>query len=122
MYRLVVNMKIKIGNKCIGDDCPTFIIAEVGSNHNQDFALALKHIDAAVEAGVDAVKFQTFRADQHVSKYAAMPDYLEGYDSIHDLIKTLELDRDWQRPLMDYANKKGVIFFLHRVIMMQLIV
>ena len=40
-------MKIKIGNKYIGDNYPTFIIAEVGSNHNQDFSLAIRHIDAA---------------------------------------------------------------------------
>lgn len=104
-------MKFELANKVIGDGCPTFIIAEVGSNHNQSFELALKHIDAAAEAGVDAVKFQTFKATEHVSKYAEMPDYLEGYENIHDLIKSLELDRDWQLPLKKYAEEKGLIFF-----------
>jgi sialic acid synthase SpsE len=104
-------MKIKIGNKYIGDNYPTFIIAEVGSNHNQDFSLAIRHIDAAAEAGVDAVKFQTFKADKHISKYAEMPNYLEGYESIHGLIKSLELNRDWQKPLKEYAESKGLIFF-----------
>ena len=48
-------MKIKIGNKYIGDNYPTFIIAEVGSNHNQDFSVAMQYIDAAAEAGITAV-------------------------------------------------------------------
>jgi sialic acid synthase SpsE len=104
-------MKIKIANKLVGDNCPTFIIAEVGSNHNQDYDLALKHIDAAAEAGVDAVKFQTFKADNHVSTFAEIPEYLTGYDNIHQLIKTLELKRAWQKPLKEYAESKGLIFF-----------
>ncbi|MDO6507254.1 N-acetylneuraminate synthase family protein [Colwellia sp. 4_MG-2023] len=104
-------MKVKIGNQLVGDDNPTFIIAEVGSNHNQDYALALAHIDAAAKSGVDAVKFQTFRADKHVSKFAEMPEYLTDYDNIHDLIKTLELERDWQKPLKEYAESKGLQFF-----------
>jgi sialic acid synthase SpsE len=104
-------MKIKIGNQLVGNNCPTFIIAEVGSNHNQDYALAIAHIDAAAEARVDAVKFQTFQADKHVSKFAEMPKYLTGYDNIHELIKTLELERDWQKPLKEYAESKGLQFF-----------
>ncbi|MGQ3890887.1 N-acetylneuraminate synthase family protein [Legionella sp. CNM-4043-24] len=104
-------MEFTIADKTIGDGHPVFVIAEIGSNHNQDFDLALQHIDAAAEAGVDAVKFQTFKASNHVSRYAHMPDYLKGYDNIHELIRTLELNRDWQQALRDYATKKGVIFF-----------
>ncbi|WP_448546858.1 N-acetylneuraminate synthase family protein [Thalassotalea fusca] len=104
-------MKIRIANKTLGEGSPAYIIAEVGSNHNQDYALALKHIDAAAEAGVDAVKFQTFKADKHVSKFSEMPKYLKGYDSVHDLIKTLELERDWQKPLKEYAESQGLDFF-----------
>lgn len=104
-------MEFSIGTKKVGDGHPVFVIAEVGSNHNQDYALALAHIDAAAEAGVDAVKFQTFKAEKHVSKFAEMPKYLDGYENIHELIKTLELDRDWQKPLKAYAESKGLIFF-----------
>lgn len=104
-------MKIKIGNKNVGANEPTFIIAEIGSNHNQDYALALAHIDAAADAGVDAVKFQTFNADKHVSKFAVMPKYLTDYGNLHKLIKTLELERDWQKPLKVYAESKGLQFF-----------
>ena len=62
-------MNIKIKNKDIGDNFPCFIIAEIGSNHNNDLGLAIESIQAAADAGVDAVKFQTFRADDHYSKY-----------------------------------------------------
>ena len=104
-------MEFHIGSKLIGDGHPVFVIAEIGSNHNQDYELAIEHIDAAVDAGVDAVKFQTFQADKHISKYAEMPTYLKGYNDLHELIKSLELNRDWQKPLKEYAEKKGVAFF-----------
>jgi len=104
-------MDIKIEDKLIGDNHPVFVIAEIGSNHNQDYSLAIEHIDAAVEAGVDAVKFQTFNAEMHISKYAEMPKYLKGYSSIHELIKNLELDRGWQKSLKKYCESKDVIFF-----------
>ena len=104
-------MKMKIDHKEVGDNCPTFIIAEIGSNHNQDYQLALEHIDAAAEAGVDAVKFQTFKAESHVSKYAEMPEYLSSLKNIHTLIGTLELNRNWHKPLKEYAESKDLIFF-----------
>lgn len=104
-------MKLKIGRKFVGNDCRAFLIAEIGSNHNQDFALALKHIDFAYKAGVDAVKFQTFKADKHISKYAEIPaKYLDGHKNVHALIKSVELNRDWQKPLKEYAESKGLIF------------
>jgi N-acetylneuraminate synthase len=53
-----LNREIKIGNRWIGDGHPTYIVAEVGINHNGDISIAKKMIDAAVHAGVDAVKFQ----------------------------------------------------------------
>ena len=55
-------MKIKIENKKIGDNEPCFVIAEIGSNHNQEKSLAFELIDAAAESNVDAVKFQTFKS------------------------------------------------------------
>ena len=60
--------EVKIGNKKIGGNNPTYIIAEIGSNHNKDKKIAKKMIDKAAEAGVDAVKFQTFQADKLYSK------------------------------------------------------
>ena len=67
---------VKIGNKTIGENFPTFIIAEAGSNHNRDINQAKKLIEVAAEAG--AVKFQIFSAETLYSKKTAMPNYLNG--------------------------------------------
>lgn len=105
------HQEINIGGKIVGKDHPAYVIAEIGSNHNQDWDIAIRTIDAAVEAGVDAVKFQTFRADVHVSKFARMPSYLMEGESIQELLRSLELDRTWHRPLMAYCIQRGVHFF-----------
>ncbi|HOA80241.1 MAG TPA: N-acetylneuraminate synthase family protein, partial [Defluviitaleaceae bacterium] len=55
-------VSIRIGNNKIDENSPCFIIAEAGSNHDRDLGQAKKLIDVAVEAGADAVKFQTFTA------------------------------------------------------------
>ena len=59
--------KIKIGHKLIGDLEPTFIIAEAGVNHNGDIKIAKKLVDIAIEANADAIKFQTFKAENVVT-------------------------------------------------------
>jgi len=105
-----LNREIIIENKKIGDNCPCFIIAEIGSNHNQSYEFALELIDLAAESGVDAVKFQTFRASEHISKNMPEMSYLEG-ENIYELIESLELDRSWQAGLKKYAESKGLIFF-----------
>lgn len=102
--------EITIKNRPVGDGHPCFVIAEIGSNHNQDFDLARRMIDAAVEAGADAVKFQTFRAKSHVSSKAEAPSYLKGED-IHGLIESLELNRAWQGDLQAHTEAQGAIFF-----------
>jgi sialic acid synthase SpsE len=93
----------------IGDSQPCFVIAEIGSNHNHDFDLAKKMIDAAAEAGVDAVKFQTFRAHSHYSKRAPGFSYLNNCNTF-DLIKSLEIDRSWHAPLKEYAENRNLAF------------
>jgi len=104
-------MKIKIDrNKFIGDNQPCFIIAEIGSNHNQDINLAYKLIDAAYKAGADAVKFQTFRASSHFSKYSPGFDFLNN-KPMYDLIKSLELNRSWQKKLKKFSENRGLVFF-----------
>lgn len=101
---------VTIGAREVGDGRPCFIVAEIGSNHDQDFDKALRLIDAAADAGVDAVKFQTFRASQHYSRRTPGFSYLGGQDTFA-LIESLELDRSWQGRLLQHANERGVEFF-----------
>ncbi|MCR6672051.1 N-acetylneuraminate synthase family protein [Devosia ginsengisoli] len=102
--------KLKVGGRFIGDQEPCFVIAEIGSNHNQDLDLAFRMIDAAARSGVDAVKFQTFRADSHYSKFTPGFSYLDNTDT-HSLIKSLELDRSWQGKLKQHAEEHELVFF-----------
>jgi N,N'-diacetyllegionaminate synthase len=91
-----------------------FIIAEAGVNHNGSLELAKKLIDAAVLAGVDAVKFQTFKADNLVSKYAQKADYQKqttsNDETQYEMIKKLELDEIAHRTLFNYCKDKEIIF------------
>ena len=100
--------EVKIGNKKIGGNNPTYIIAEIGSNHNKDKKIAKKMIDKAAEAGVDAVKFQTFQADKLYSKKT--PKFSKDKMKPYDLIKSIELPRGWQKELCQYASKKKLHF------------
>ena len=98
--------KIKIGQKTIGENEAPFIIAEAGSNHNKNIELAKKLIDAASAAGADAVKFQTFSAD----KMVAENDLKAKQSSIREIIRNLELPRQWHLELSNYAKSKGITF------------
>jgi len=92
-----------------------FIIAEAGVNHNGSVKLARKLIDVAVEAGVDAVKFQTFKAEKLVSKDAKKAKYQsenmqESDDSQFNMLKKLELDVATHHELISYCNSKNIMF------------
>ncbi len=103
-------MKVNIDKRKVGDNEPCFIVAEIGSNHNQSFDLAIEMIEAAADANVDAVKFQTFKASEHYSRKTPGFSYLDNTDT-YKLIESLELNREWQGKLKLHAEKKGVIFF-----------
>lgn len=92
--------KFKIENYEIGGESPAFIIAEVGINHNGDLDLALDLIDAAAECGVNAVKFQTFKAEKLVRKSS---EYL-------DIISKTELKPDEFKKLADRARQRDLVF------------
>jgi N,N'-diacetyllegionaminate synthase len=91
-----------------------FIIAEAGVNHNGSMENALKMIDIAADAGVDAVKFQLFKAENLVTKDALKAEYqIENSgdnESQFEMLKKLELNEDSQRELFTYCNAKGVEF------------
>jgi len=92
----------------------TFIIAEAGVNHNGDFNMAKKMIKVAAEAGADAIKFQTFRAELLVSKTAQKASYQEiasgRKESQFNMLKRLELDIDTHKRLMAYCKKNKILF------------
>lgn len=91
-----------------------FIIAEAGVNHNGDIALAKRLIDEGAKAGVDAVKFQTFKAETLVSKSAKKAEYQKNTTNVEEsqfeMLKKLELDYGVHEELMSYAQNKGVMF------------
>lgn len=104
---------VRIANRYVGCGHPVYIIAEAGSNHNQDFEMAKALIKAAAEAGADAIKFQAFRAEEHYSIHTPGFTYLEeqGHQqSTYALIHSLEINRDWHAPLMEYAQSCGITF------------
>lgn len=106
--------KIKIGSKFIGENQPVFIIAEAGVNHNGDFNMALKMVDVALEAGVDAVKFQTFIPELVVTEQGEQAHYQAKNtgkkESMMDMIKPLALTRENFLALKKYCAKKNIMF------------
>mgnify|MGYP006282697363 CR=1 FL=1 len=106
-------MAMKIGDSGIGIDHPPFFIAEAGVNHNGELDLAKDLIDAAADAGADAVKFQTFSAEELVADDAPKAAYQvesTGDGSQYDLLRELELDRAAHVELMEYAETCGITF------------
>lgn len=94
----------------------TLIIAEAGVNHNGSIGLAKKLIDAAAEADVDYVKFQTFQTEKLVSHLAKKASYQQknmqdSDDSQFSMLKKLELSKEQHFELIEYCNKKNVKFF-----------
>lgn len=92
-----------------------FIVAEIGCNHNGDPKLAKKMVDIAKECGVDAVKFQTFKADQLISKYAPKAEYQKATtgtaDTQLEMTKKLELPYEEFVKLEKYAKSLGLEVF-----------
>ena len=93
----------------------TLIIAEAGVNHNGSIELAKKLIDVAAEAGVDYVKFQTFKAEKLVAKDAKKAAYQTknmggSDDSQFNMLKKLELDKEAHLILIDYCKSKNIKF------------
>lgn len=91
-----------------------FIIAEAGVNHNGNLKIAKKMVDVAVEAGADAVKFQTFKAEEVVARYAKKAKYQQknaySKESQFMMLKRVELDEKAHWELLRYCRERMIIF------------
>lgn len=108
------NHSMKIGQREISEDSPAYIIAEAGVNHNGKMEIALKLIDAACEAGVDAVKFQMFKSEdiilRNIDKAPYQKKTTDASQSQFEMLKKLELTEENNEYLKDYCEKKGITF------------
>ncbi len=106
--------QIQIGDRLVGPGAPVFVIAEAGVNHNGELQLALDLVDAAVAAGADAIKFQSFLADELVSASAPKADYqlasTDAAESQYDMIKRLELSQASHEAIRDRCAAAGIQF------------
>ena len=109
-------MEFKIQNKMVGDGHPVFFIAEAGVNHNGSIEIGKKLIDKAVDSHADAVKFQTFKTESIITPGAPKSTYHvettggDNEQSWFDLLKTQEMSADMHAELIEYCNKKEIIF------------
>ncbi len=105
---------IKIQDRFVGKNQPIFIIAEAGVNHNGDINLAKKLVDVASESGADAIKFQTFKAEDIATEEAGMAEYQKKNTGKEEkqleLLKRLELSEKNHILLKEYCKEKNIIF------------
>lgn len=111
-----MNHSFKIGRRIVGDNAPTFIVAELSGNHNQDYNRALELVHAAKEAGADAIKLQTYTADTiTIDCNDPIFQINEGtiWDgrTLYDLYQEAYTPWDWQPRIMEEANKLGMECF-----------
>lgn len=113
---MIKNRSFSVGNRKIGLDEPTLIIGELSANHNQEYKLAVETIKAMVEAGVDAIKLQTYTPDT-ITIDSNKPDFqikqgtLWGGQTLYNLYKSAYTPWEWQPKLKKVANKLGVPLF-----------
>jgi N,N'-diacetyllegionaminate synthase len=100
---------VLIGDRLVGDGHPVFIIAEIGYNFNT-IEEGVASIDRAVECGVDAVKFQSFKPETLTTKSAAFPEEAGGVNQWEEFDR-YQMSEETHRILFDHARKRGVIFF-----------
>lgn len=106
---------IEIDRRPIGTSHAPYVIAELSANHNGDLAQALRIIDAAVEAGADAVKIQTYRPDT-ITLNSTASDFqitkgLWAGRTLYDLYEWAHTPWDWHKALFAHAAKRGITLF-----------
>lgn len=110
-----MNQTININNRIIGSGFPTYIIAEMSANHNQDYDRAVEIIKAAADTGADAIKLQTYTPDTLTIKsekeYFKIKGTLWDGATLYDLYQRAFMPWDWQPKLQQIAFKFGLDFF-----------
>ncbi|MEX6504819.1 pseudaminic acid synthase [Jiella sp. M17.18] len=106
---------IAIAGRRIGPDEPPYIVAEMSGNHNGELARALRILDAAKEAGADAVKIQTYRADtitidHHGPEFMVKGGLWDGR-RLYELYEEAHTPWDWHGPIFEHARKIGITVF-----------
>ncbi len=96
------------------NDNKVFIISEAGVNHNGSLDMAIELINVAADAGVDAVKFQTFKTEKLVSRFASKADYQSRNTGVSEsqleMVKKLELNEEQHILLLEHCRKRGIEF------------
>lgn len=101
-----------VDGRRVGAGAPCWVVAEAGSNHDGDLGKARELVDAAAEAGADAVKFQVFSADDLYSARTPRFEYLRGVVDLEtrDVLRAAELPRWWLPHLASHARDRGITF------------
>ena len=112
--RLDFNKIVKINNKNVGSGHKAFLIAEIGLNHNGSMSMAKKLVDAAILAGADAVKLQSYKTKYRVAKHGKTSRYVEKVlgteETDFEMLKKYELTKEQTKELFDYAKGRTIIF------------
>jgi sialic acid synthase SpsE/protoporphyrinogen oxidase len=112
--RLDFNKIVKINNKNVGSGHKAFLIAEIGLNHNGSMSMAKKLVDAAILAGADAVKLQSYKTKYRVAKHGKTSRYVEKVlgteETDFEMLKKYELTKQQTKELFDYAKGRTIIF------------
>lgn len=107
--------ELEIDGRIVGLQRPTFIVAELGINHNGDIDLALEMVKKAKSCGVDAVKFQTYSLHKWICKSAMSGEYVYPNTGeivpYYELFKRCSLDKRGLRSIKDACEKEGILFF-----------
>lgn len=106
---------VNLGTVAVGGDNPPYIVAEVGSNHNGDMDLCLRLIDAAAEAGANAVKFQSWSESSLIAReeYEANPTYSDTkkhFGSLREMVRAYQLTPEQHVVARDHALMRGIDF------------
>lgn len=106
---------ITINNRCVGPGFPVYVVAEMSANHNQDFDRAIRLVEAAKQAGADAIKVQTYTPDTMTidcdSEHFQIQGTLWDGRTLYDLYKEAYTPWDWQPRLKQIADELGIDLF-----------